>query len=265
MTKLSTNSEGPVERVVEPGCSTDWKNIAECNQAEVSLQFMQFALDHSSDAVIWTRADGHINYVNDAACSLLRLSRPDLVTKTISDIAPGFSSDSWADHFEVTRKQLSRVFEFTLKTSENQSVLVRMAAHYMAFEEHEYNCFLIQDLTNQHDATVNVQKLSDEAQRTASLMEEIEGRERIESALLDEAEKIQNILDNVGQGFLTFGRTQKIDLQCSQECRLMFNGEVWGYMFPEVLFPDDEVQRTFLTLLLQSFFVETDEDCSGSA
>ncbi len=257
---MSTRHKTPAAIADTVDCSDDRTGVAECEQAESTLQFMQFTLDHFSDAVIWTRRDGQINYVNNSACSLLGCARPDLVAKTMLDIAPGFSTASWADHFQVTREQVSRVFEGTLITSEDRVVRVKMAAHYMAFRGQEYNCFLIQNLANQYNATQNAQKLSEVTERTASLMEEIEGREKIESMLLDEAEQIQNILDNVGQGFLTFGQTQKIDLQCSQECRVMFNGEVWGYLFPEVLYPNDENKRAFLTSLLQSIFIETDRD-----
>ncbi|MCD6249297.1 MAG: chemotaxis protein CheX, partial [candidate division Zixibacteria bacterium] len=257
---LDSKSKSPVVRIDEAGNDLDWEIVAECERAEVSLQFIQLALEHASDAVIWTKSDGYINYVNDAACKLLGYSRPKLVTKSMMEIAHGFSKTSWGAHFDMTRKQHSRIFDLKLYSSKNQAVNVNIAAHYITFKEQEYNCFLIRDLTDKYNATLEEREHSFVAQKTASLEEEIEGREKIESMLLDEVEKIQNLLDNVGQGFLTFGKDQKVDLQCSQECRVMFNGEVWGSLFPELLYPDDVIQRTFLTSLLNDIFHEEDLD-----
>ncbi|MEE8576133.1 MAG: ATP-binding protein, partial [candidate division Zixibacteria bacterium] len=198
----------------------------------------------------------------DNACKLLSYSRPELVRKSILEIVPGLSEFTWQRHWEMIKEEKSRYFEATLYTSQNHHVRARIAAHYMAFEGKEYNCFLVQDLSDHSedgDETKNDIE-SEVAERTASLVEEIAGREKIESMLLDEAEKIRNILDNAGQGFLTFGPDLLIDLECSEECRLLFNGEIWGKHFAELIYPDDPGQCEFLTSLLNDVFGESDRE-----
>ncbi|RKX22672.1 MAG: hypothetical protein DRP35_01385 [Candidatus Zixiibacteriota bacterium] len=265
MGHMQIRDKNQKESVDIPSCSDERVSIAEYEQAELTLQFAQFAMEHFSNAIIWTRDNGSINFVNDAACSLLGYVRPDLVTKTIFDIVPDFSKTTWVDNFQAIRKNLSRVQKLTLVTSDNQKIRVTMASHYLALRGKEYNCFFVNDMPDELSTKENEQKFKENlehqvALQTTLLREEIDGREKIESVLLDEAERIQNILDNVGQGFLTFGQNMKIDLQYSQECRIMFEGEIWDRSFPELIFPDDEAQRTFLKSVLNDIFVETDKD-----
>jgi two-component system chemotaxis sensor kinase CheA len=265
ITGLHTKGKGPIELIDDPDRVVDSDIVARCEQAEETLQFTQFAIDNFWDAIIWTKADGRINYANDAACRLLNYPRPELVTKTIGDIVPAISTASWDEHWQSAKEQQSHIFGSTLRTSDGQEIPVRVSVNYMAFRGREYNCFLIGNLTDQYRARENLQQQSTQleqqvAERTASLTEEIEGREKIESMLLDEAERIQNILDNAGQGFLTFGEDLKVDLECSQECRLIFGNEIWGRPYPELLYPDDEGQREFLASVLTDVFVESDPD-----
>lgn len=262
---MPIKSEVSTDQTIGQDCLTDQDVVARCEQAEENLQFTQFAIDNFWDAIVWTRADGTINYVNDTACRLLNYTRPELVTRTITDISPSIAGESWAEYWQAIKKDQSRTFESELYASDGRPIPVRISATYMAFKKKEYSCFLIQNLSDQHHARAELLKFNENleqlvAQRTASLTEEIEGREKIESMLLDEAERIQNILDNAGQGFLTFGKDLKIDLECSEECRIMFQGEIWGRQFPELLYPDDQSQREFLTSVLKDIFVETDQD-----
>ncbi len=258
---MSNLTKTPDELQTDQSHGLDLDIVARCEQAEENLQFTQFAIDNFWDAIIWTKADGSINYVNDTACRLLNYSRPELVARTMAEIIPSLSTETWSEHWKSVKQYQPRIFEAALHTSDGQPIPVRISANYMALKGKEYNCFLLQNLTDQEDARENLLKASAQLEqlvtlRTASLTEEIEGREKIESMLLDGAERIQNILDSAGQGFLTFGKDLVVDLECSQECRIIFGSEVWGRLFPELLYPDDDKQREFLTSVLNDVFEE---------
>lgn len=58
--------------------------------------------------------------------------------------------------------------------------------------------------------------------------------------------QIKNIMDNVGQGFLTFGPNLLIDDEYSQECNQIFSQSPAGQTLAQVLYPGDNEQAEFL-------------------
>lgn len=76
--------------------------------------------------------------------------------------------------------------------------------------------------------------------------------------LLRTDRSIRNLLDNAGQGFMTFGPELLIDEEYSLECRNIFGRELSGVPFPLLLALDDDEQRKFLESLLRKIFAEKD-------
>ena len=72
-------------------------DITERKRAEESLQFTQFAVDHTADAAFWMTEDARFFYVNEAACQALGYSRDELLKMTVYDIDPAFTQSMWAD------------------------------------------------------------------------------------------------------------------------------------------------------------------------
>lgn len=71
--------------------------------------------------------------------------------------------------------------------------------------------------------------------------------------------KIKNLLNNTGQGFLSFGKDLKVDKEYSDECHSIFHDNINGKHFSDLVFPDDDEQNKFLSNTLQDIFLETDE------
>ncbi len=244
----------------------------------------QIALDRLSDAVFWVNGSGRIVYVNDAACRLIGQDSEGLLAISIEDICKD------QDHVKSLRpktdvngmaEKACRA-EFTAKSG--QSIPVDITSCGFEMNGEVISCVFARGVGNRlgsadsgsvdtfvadsRDKTAELQSPEDEIERrvqerTAQLTEELLGRERIETALLDETEKIQSILDNAGQGFLTFGESLKVDVEYSEECRKLFGGEVWGTGFPRLVYPKNERNREFLTSLLKDIFAENDSDRRG--
>ncbi len=90
----------------------------------------------------------------------------------------------------------------------------------------------------------------------------IRSKEMIEAAQLaleNRERSLRNLLDNAGQGFLTFGADLIIDEHYSQECNRMFYCEFVGLTIPNVLSFGDEDQEKFLTNIFSRIFEEKDE------
>jgi two-component system chemotaxis sensor kinase CheA len=77
--------------------------------------------------------------------------------------------------------------------------------------------------------------------------------------LIRSGKSIRNLLDNAGQGFLTFSETLLVDPEYSLECSHIFEKEIEGVSFPALLSEGDEEQQRFLENLLQKLFSEKDK------
>lgn len=82
---------------------------------------------------------------------------------------------------------------------------------------------------------------------------QLQGRTR---ALTEAVAKVRNLLDNAGQGFLSFGEDLKVTGEYSAECVVIFNQEIQAEPVPALLYPDDKGQQVFLEALFKKIFQE---------
>gem|GEM_PF-285290 len=80
----------------------------------------------------------------------------------------------------------------------------------------------------------------------------------LELTIRERTESVRNLLDNAGQGFLTFGSDLSVAAEFSSECLNIFNCDIAGKPFPELIYPDNIEDRTFLETLLQKMLEETE-------
>ncbi len=239
--------------------------VTDIRYAENTLKLSQFAFDHIADAIIWVRVDSSLVYVNDAACQLLGYHRAELLRMSLSDIDSTCDANTWKKLWNRLREEVSCHYETGHITRDGRRLHVAVSAKFLDLDGKEYCCAFVRDRTEREQIETEMRTLSESlehriAERTAALEEEITGREGIEAALLDEAERMQSILDHAGQGFLTFGRDLTIDVQYSEECRKLFAGEIWGKTFPAIAYPNDDSQRDFLASLLDDILTQGAED-----
>ena len=78
-------------------------------------------------------------------------------------------------------------------------------------------------------------------------------------ALTEAVAKVRNLLDNAGQGFLSFGEDLKVAGEYSAECVVIFNQEIQAEPVPALLYPDDNGQQVFLEALFKKIFQEENE------
>jgi len=78
--------------------------------------------------------------------------------------------------------------------------------------------------------------------------------------LENKSQQIKNILDNVGQGFLTFGPDLLIDDEYSQECRQIFTRNPARQTLAQVLYPNDQDQADFLETIFSRLMGLEDPD-----
>jgi len=72
--------------------------------------------------------------------------------------------------------------------------------------------------------------------------------------------RYRNLLDNAGQGFLSFGKDLIIDHEYSSECKKIFDCNIEDEIFPELIYPQDKQQQNFLRNILYDLMIESDDD-----
>lgn len=68
----------------------------------------------------------------------------------------------------------------------------------------------------------------------------------------------KNLLNNAGQGFLSFSKNLLVHSEYSRECLRIFGRELAGVSVAELLYPDRSEDRQFIESLLEKYFEEKD-------
>lgn len=80
----------------------------------------------------------------------------------------------------------------------------------------------------------------------------------LEQSISERTASIRNLLDHAGQGFLTFGPSLSIAAEYSSECSNIFSCDIAGKAFPELIYPEDDGEKNFITTLLNKILSDDD-------
>lgn len=120
----------------------------------------------------------------------------------------------------------------------------------------------IQSLANSTNTIIS--KVKDYAKQLENQNCELEAmtQNEIESneALAEKNNQLQNILDNIGQGFLTFGSNLIINDEYSLQCIKIFNREIKQKHLSELLYSSDMESQKFIDSVFAKLFQEEDSD-----
>jgi len=83
--------------------------------------------------------------------------------------------------------------------------------------------------------------------------------EKQTNQLTEMVNKIRNLLDHAGQGFVSFGKDLIVADEYSAECVMIFNREIGGENIAELLYPCDEKQQGFISSLLTKVLAIDDD------
>jgi len=113
---------------------------------------------------------------------------------------------------------------------------------YYLFKENEHN------LSNLQAQTLEIEEAKDEIAAWNEVLEETVARR---------TQSISNLLNNAGQGFLSFGLDLRINDEYSTECTRIFAKDIYGATISRLLFPEDEDQIKFVeTLLIKTLNIQ---------
>lgn len=128
-------------------------------QYEADLKKAAIIMDKMPDAVDWFSKDGKYLYVNDAACKMHGYTREELLSMSVSDVAPDFPPDAWQLHWDELKQEGCLHFETVNKTREGQAFPVEVTANYLSIDGIEYNCAIVRNISDRKEAEAEKQNL----------------------------------------------------------------------------------------------------------
>lgn len=115
-------------------------------------RFSQYVVENSSSQAFWTRSDGRIFYVNNAACRALGYTHDELVKMTVSDIDPNFPPEGYAECWHELREKGTITFETLNRRKDGSVYPVEVRLNHVIFDGREYNCAFATDITERKKA-----------------------------------------------------------------------------------------------------------------
>jgi PAS domain S-box-containing protein len=145
--KVLLNSKGEVAEILSVGA-----DITARKRMEEELRLMQFSLEHASDAIYWMDSQGHIVFVNEAACRSLGRSQAEVLSLSIPDIDPSFSAELWASSWKKLKAGGSITLETFHRNKHGRVFPVEVTSNYLDFGGKEYAFAFARDITERKGA-----------------------------------------------------------------------------------------------------------------
>jgi PAS domain S-box-containing protein len=137
-------------------------DITERKNIETVLQFSQFSIQKANDAIVWLDDRGRLTAVNQAASNLFCYPQNDILEMYFFELFPKETPDDWQAKWVALKQAGSLIFEGTGLTKVGNSLPLEISANYLYFQDKEYGCFFIRDITERVEKeraeTANKQK-----------------------------------------------------------------------------------------------------------
>ncbi len=134
-------------------------DVTERNKMEQVFRFRQIGLDRAGEGILWVDRNGHILESNETACRKLGYTHEEMSRLTIADIDPCFPFETWPEHWqELKNNQVVRL-ESMQKCRDGTTFPTEVIANFFEYEGKEYNCALVQDITDRKIAEARIKRL----------------------------------------------------------------------------------------------------------
>ncbi len=120
--------EGTVEDITERKTAE-----REAETLRTQLDLTQFSIDSTDAVILWVRPDGHLTYVNEAACRMLEYTREELLTKAVWDLDPAYAKADRPAKWTALKRVGSEIRERNFRTKSGERFPVEITAQYLEF------------------------------------------------------------------------------------------------------------------------------------
>lgn len=240
------------------------------------------------DLLIMVDLKGKIIEINHRVGDLLLFRKEDLLYSSIETIA--CDPEKLRSIMQILQPQPDSMQQMTeLKTYDNQCIPVHLSISSIADDFGDVVCYVLvardlrptmalQNEIGERTRAENALQQSMEKLRETSIMQEEQNQilERQNSELEAMAQnlahsnqvlaqtnlQLENLFNNVGQGFLSFGENLAIRPEFSRECIEILNGQPAGKKLSSLIYPDNSEQAAFMDEVFARVLKEPDHNKS---
>ena len=125
---------------------------ADLKQFNDELRMMRLSVDSARDSIFWLSREGHILYVNDAACAERGYSRDEMLEMRIFDLDPDYQPGVWGPHFEDLKRRGSITLETRHVRKDGHVYPIEVSANYVHIGDQEFNFCFLRDISERKQA-----------------------------------------------------------------------------------------------------------------
>ena len=196
--------------------------------------------------------------VNPSMAGILGVAVNELSGASVFDFMDGDTMADFRNRMNLCSENRNSSYEISLRRKDGTHIICFFQATSLFDENGECagSFAMVTDITERKHAEEELKNYRDHLEEL--VQDRTHELELNKKALIDESHKIRNLLDNAGEGFLSFGSDLIVRPEYSAECITIFGSDIAGKAFPVLLYPDEPDQQNFVLLTLEKVYNEND-------
>ncbi|MEL6922431.1 MAG: sigma 54-interacting transcriptional regulator [Bacteroidota bacterium] len=178
------------------------RDITRRKEADRIARLSDFTVQKAADAIFWLCPLGGIKHVNEEACERYGYTADAFHAMNILDISKGVDAVGFRQIWNQLKTDKQVTFEGEHFTKVGKKIAVEISAHYIIFEDMEYACAMVRDITER--------KRRESALRGALLeIRELKEKLEAENNYLQEEIEVQNNFGEIVSNSKAFKKVLK--------------------------------------------------------